>query len=180
MTGQTADSAEASPQASPSQPGKRKAIAIAAAGGLLTGLLLVALLARAPAGPELANLAMVAPTDIAGAATTLAPAASAQLVAQAKSCTVPLAHVAISAVGNGAHGTIRIRSGAYLSPAFHLTATPQVVAIPFPAPYAAGRGELAIVGNAAGVTISLSPTWRIETLSGTTVRPVVWTPKKPC
>ena len=180
MSEQSAESAPATPQAAPPQPGKGKAFAAACGGGLFTALVLVALLARAPAGPDMANLALVAPSDIAGAATTLAPDVSAQLAAEAKQCSVPLAHVSISAAGNGAHGAIRIRSGNYLSPAFRLTATPQLVAIPFPAPYQAGRGELAIVGNGSGVDISLSPTWRIETLAGTSIRQVVWTPKNPC
>jgi hypothetical protein len=32
-------------------------------------------------------------------------------------------------------GTVRVRSGSYLSPAFHVTEAPQRVAIPYPAPY---------------------------------------------
>ncbi len=177
MGEQAIERAEGAPQAPRKQSGSGKGLLTACTGGLITGVVVGALLAHGPAGAATTRLALTAPDDLTGAATTLAPAASALLIAEARQCTAPLAHVMISSV-NG--GTIRIRSGAYLSPAFRLSATPQRVAIPFPAPYPAGRGTLAIVGNATGAVVSLTPAWYINALNGSTVRPVVWTPKNPC
>ena len=75
---------------------------------------------------------------------------------------------------------VRIRSGAYLSPAFHVTGVPQRIAIPYPSPYSAGRGVLSLVGDANDLWFYLTPGWFIETLNGAASINVVWTPGNPC
>ena len=105
------------------------------------------------------DLAIVATSDIAAAATTISPAVSSQLAAAAKECKVPLAHLTISKLPGTAGGTIRVRSGNYLSPPFQVTDTPQRVAVPFPAAYPVGKGVISIEGNGSGTSVSLYPAW---------------------
>jgi hypothetical protein len=63
---------------------------------------------------------------------------------------------------------------------FQVTDTAQRVAIPYPAPYPAGKGVLAVEGEASGVVISLAPDWRIEALHGMQTLDVWWETNKPC
>ncbi len=68
---------------------------IASAGGLMTAAALVAVLGREPAANSDFKLSIVAPGEITAAAATLAPGWSAQITAQAKNCSVPMAYVTI-------------------------------------------------------------------------------------
>jgi hypothetical protein len=79
-----------------------------------------------------------------------------------------------------AGGTIRVRSGAYLSPAFRVTDVAQRIAIPFPTPYATGAGTLSVEGAATGVQLTLYPTWTAAQLSGAGVINLIWRTDKPC
>ncbi len=163
--------------------GKFAAAAIVLAGGLLTAGVIMLASNSGPntnAVPGASDLAIVTPSDIAAATPTLNPSASTQLVAEAKDCKVPLARVMISKTPGSSGGTIRIRSGNYLSPPFQLTDTPQQVATPFPAPYPAGRGVISIEGNANGAIVSLYPAWTVGTVNGSVAHNVVWKPNKPC
>lgn len=180
MTEQASEGAAAA--RGPSGPGfgKSRAVVAACMGGLLTAIVLAFVVARQPSVGENARLSMVSPADIAGAATTLAPAGSADLVAQAKQCTVPLASLTIWKAAGSDGGTVRIRSGSYVSPAFVLTDAPQRIAIPFPAPYPSGQGQISVEGDAKGVVVSLYPAWQIDSLTGSTLRNVVWKPGRPC
>ena len=159
---------------------------IAAIGGAITAMALVYVLSVGTPGTTTANtagesnLAVVGPSDIASAAATLTPASASQLATQAKECSVPLAYVTIASSAGAPSGTIRIQSGNYLSPAFVATESPQRIAIPFPSPYATGRGVIAIVGDAKGLSISLLPTWKIDNLVETSTRTVTWRTDKPC
>ncbi len=157
-----------------------KAPLIASAGGLMTAAALVAVLGREPAANSDFKLSIVAPGEITVAAATLAPEWSAQITAQAKNCSVPMAFVTIDRQTGSQGGTIRIKSGAYVSPLFEVTDAPQRVAIPFPASYQAGKGLLVVEGEASGIIISLYPDWRIETLHGLLTHNVVWKPLKSC
>ncbi|MGH6853621.1 MAG: hypothetical protein ACREDJ_10605, partial [Methylocella sp.] len=121
-----------------------------------------------------------APGEITAAAATLAPERSAQITAQAKNCSVPMAFVTIARQTGRPGGAIRVKSGTYVSPPFQLNDAPQRVAIPFPAPYPAGKGLLVIEGEASGAIISLYPGWRIEALHGLLTQDVVWQPRKSC
>ena len=77
-------------------------------------------------------------------------------------------------------GSIRIRSGDYLSPSIRVTDSPRRIAVPFPAPYPNGRGFLSVEGSARGLTVWLSPGRYVGTLDGAAPITVVWTPKNPC
>ena len=153
---------------------------VAAAGGLLTAAALVAVLGRGPAATGHSKLAMVLPGELAAAAATLTPGPGGQIVAEAKSCKTPMAFVTISKQPDSPGGTIRIISGAYVSPPFQITGPPQRVAIPYPAAYPAGKGLLAVQGEASGIIVSLDPVWRIDALHGLRSTDVVWEPDKPC
>jgi hypothetical protein len=126
------------------------------------------------------TLAALPAGELAAAMPTLDPATSQQPVAEAKSCKAPLAFVSVRKQPGTPGGMIRVRSGNYLSPAFNLTDAPQRIAIPYPAPYAAGRGALFVIGEASGVTIHLTPGWATQTLNGAAPINVVWTPGNPC
>ena len=126
-----------------------------------------------------AELSPIAAAQLDDAARTLNPAQTGQLVADAKSCKIPLAYVSLW-TADGSPQTVRIRSGNYVSPPFALTGAPQRVAIPFPAPYAAGRGTLSIEGQGRNVAVSLTPAWSVASLVGQATTNVIWTPKNPC
>jgi len=152
---------------------------IALVGGALTAGALIVVSKNAPSGGA-STLSTLAVADIAAATGTISPAVSAQLAADAKSCSTPLARITIVKNPGTPDGTIRIRSGNYLSPLFRLTDTPQQVAIPFPAAYPVGHGTIGVEGSANGATIALVPGWRIESLNGSAVQNVVWKPGNPC
>ena len=167
----------------PAPPGgkNRKGLLVGIVGGFLTASAVVlALNGSTTFIQKDATLSLVAPTEITDASRTLDPASSDQLVSRAKECSVPLAQVAIWKTPGASGGAIRIRSGAYISPIFNLTDAPQRVAIPFPAPYASGRGVISVEGTADGAVISLLPAWHINSLVGSGSINVIWTPKDPC
>ncbi len=180
MTGQASEGATATRGPLGPRSSEVRAILTACIGGLLTAIILALAVARPPSVGENARLSMVSPADIAGAATTLAPPAAADLVAQAKQCTVPLAQVSIWKAAGSDGGTIRVRSGSYLSPAFILTDAAQRIALPFPAPYPSGQGQISVEGDAKGVVVALFPAWQIDSLTGSAVRNVIWKPVRAC
>jgi hypothetical protein len=98
----------------------------------------------------------------------------------ARQCKTPLAFVTVVAGPDASPGSIRIRSGGYLSPSVLVTASPQRIAIPFPAPYPTGRGVLSVEGTARDLTVWLSPGWRAAALDGAAQINVDWTPENPC
>jgi hypothetical protein len=54
-------------------------------------------------------------------------------------------------------GQLRVTSGAYTSPWYQLGKAPTTFVIPFPAPYATGKGVLIVEGNAEHGFLSLTP-----------------------
>jgi hypothetical protein len=163
-------------------PSGRKSLVaagIALVGGALSvGALVLVSNGASPASTS--SLSVVAVADISAAAQTIDPAVSARLAAEAKNCTVPLAHLTIAKLPGASGGSIRIRSGDYVSPLFQITDVPQQVAIPYPQPYPLGHGAIGIEGTASGAVISLRPEWTLTTLNGSAVRNVVWKPGNPC
>lgn len=153
---------------------------IALIGGALTAGALGLVSAGTSTPNATSDLSTVAAADIGGAAATLNPAEAAQLAGEAKSCKVPLAYVTVAKLAGATGGTIRIKSGNYLSPPFALTDAPQRIAVPFPAPYPVGRGVISIEGDASGALISLHPTWSLAAVKGAAVRNVVWKTGNPC
>ncbi len=152
-----------------------------AAGGLLAGALAGASLLALPAAPlGSSTLEMVAKADLADAIVSLGPLAPAAAVAEAQTCKSPLAYVTVSADVTTSPGTIRIRSGSFLTPTIRLTPSPRRIAIPFPAPYPTGRGMLVVEGVGQGVNVWLSPGQYYSKLESTAAINVIWTAKSPC
>lgn len=99
------------------------------------------------------------------------------------SCPLPLAWVSIAKAAGATPmpGTIRVRSGNYLSPPFSLTDTPVRIAIPYPSSYETGTGQLAVVGTGAPATISLMPAWSVSyDQNNMAVHNVHWSPVTRC
>ncbi|MDR3484234.1 MAG: hypothetical protein P4M05_04910 [Bradyrhizobium sp.] len=147
--------------------------------GLVAGIAIAAVLSSQRSNGEGAELASVAGFQIDAAAATMNPADAKGAVDDAKSCRVPLAEITLAAA-SGTTSTIRVRSGSYLSPSYVLTDQPQRIAIPFPASYPSGRGVISIEGQAQNLAVALTPTWKINSLTGTAARNVIWTPKNGC
>jgi hypothetical protein len=119
-------------------------------------------------------------SEIAAASVTLDPATSATTTADAKSCKAPMTWVTLVKAPGSPSGTVRVRSGSYLSPAFHVTEAPQRVAIPYPAPYPTGRGVLSVVGESENLSVYLTPGWTVQGLHGAASIHVWWRTDKPC
>jgi hypothetical protein len=75
---------------------------------------------------------------------------------------------------------IRIQSGVYTSPAFHLTARPEMIALPYPAPYPAGAGVITLRGASPAVNVQFAPGLISASLAGTMPLSVFWDTGTPC
>ena len=95
-------------------------------------------------------------------------------------CERRLAVVTVRGVPGQPPGRIRLQSGRYLSPAFDLRATPMRVALPYPAPYPAGRGPIFVLGTTAEAVIALTPPWHVGANPGPHAMEVTWTPAAEC
>ena len=146
---------------------------------LMAGIAIAAMLSSQRSSGEGAELASVAGFEIDAAATTMNPAGAKDAVEDAKSCRVPLAEITLAAA-TGTTPTIRVHSGSYVSPSYVLTDQPQRIAIPFPAAYPSGRGVISVEGQAQNLAVALTPTWKINSLTGTAALNVIWTPKNGC
>lgn len=164
--------------------GASQALVAASVGVLLTGAIAGGVLMSGgrptPSVTDASQISTVDPGDLAGAASTLAAENQASLIADAKACRAPLAVMTLSKATGAAGGVIHIRSGSYLSPAFRVGDAPQRIAIPFPAPYPAGRGTLSVEGEATGVQLTLYPTWSAANLASKGAINLVWRTDKPC
>jgi hypothetical protein len=166
------------------KPGPR-GILIGIIGGLaIAGIAAIVVLPgtrddKPPAVGEESTLEVLLPGDINAALPTLDPGASKAAVDDAKNCKAPLAWVTLTQRPGGNGGMVRIRSGLYVSPPIKLTPTPQRVAVPYPAPYPAGRGVLTLIGEADGVGLYLTP-GRVQDVNGTYSVNVRWQVRNPC
>jgi len=165
----------------PRPSGTLRMLIVAAAGAAVTGLIVagaIPLLSRS-SEPTLAALPQ---SEIAAAMTTLDPNTSKEAVADAKACRAPMAWVALVKQPGSPDGTVRIRSGSYLSPPVHVTDLPQRIALPYPAPYPTGHGVLWAIGDASAVMVYITPGWNVPALNGTAGASinVVWDTKNPC
>jgi hypothetical protein len=111
---------------------------------------------------------------------TLAPDQAARLMEEARRCREPLARVTIWHSPGTPGGMVSIISGAYHSPRFPLSATPSLIAIPYPAPYASGKGMLSVVGEATDFAIALRPVIMKSEIKETLLIHVWWTPVGGC
>lgn len=175
----------------PKKPGMSPKL-IAVAGGVVAVAVMAGVLfsgtGETAGTPDRPTLSLVKKGDVDQAAGTLAPDSKTQLVDDAKACKMPLAIVQLTKAdtgnnsgtnGTNSGGMIRIRAGSYVSPAFTIGDAPVNVAVPFPAPYATGKGEISIEGT-AGVVAQLSPGIRYDPTGGTRTIPVWWKTDKPC
>ncbi len=105
------------------------------------------------------------------------PVSAKGAVDDARSCRVPLAVITLAAA-SGTTSTVRVHSGSYVSPSYVLTDQPQRIAIPFPATYPSGRGVISVEGQAQNLDVALTPTWKINSLTGTAARNVIWNSEK--
>ncbi|KQO57614.1 MULTISPECIES: hypothetical protein [unclassified Methylobacterium] len=157
---------------------------IALAGGIVAAGAIAAFLLMG--GGEMAGTAerpalnLVKTSEIDKAAETLVPEEKEKLVTQAKACTAPLGNMRLSKMTANAGGVVRIRAGNYLSPAFNVAEGPINIAVPFPAPYEVGRGEIVVEGAAKDVFFELTPGLKIDTTGGVQRIPVIWNTSKPC
>ena len=167
------------------KPGPSRGILIGIAGGLvIAGIAAVVVLPsiradKPPVVGEESTLEVLLPGEINAALPTLDPGTSKAAVDDAKNCKAPLAWVTLTQRPGGNGGMVRIRSGIYLSPPIKLSPTPQRVAVPYPAPYPAGRGVLTLIGEADGVGLYLTP-GRVQDVNGTYSVNVRWQVRNPC
>ncbi|MCI4679396.1 hypothetical protein K9U39_14790 [Rhodoblastus acidophilus] len=163
--------------------GTGRAAGVAVAGVLLSGLAASGLLIGQPplasrgAGAEIMT---VAATDIIEASASLDPAKAFALAAAARQCRAPLAYITLSNAPGEPDSFIRIRSGAYISPPYHVGAAPMRVALPFPNPYSVGRGQLTVEGRQKGLRATLYPTWVSPGGRNGNVIDIWWKTDKPC
>jgi hypothetical protein len=155
-------------------------VAAGVAGGAAAGGIVGALVGAKPDEEAARQLESVPASSLPELQTTLAPQRAAQLIEEARRCREPLARVAIWHSAGTPGGTISIVSGGYQSPAFVLTTSPNLVAIPYPAAYRSGRGVLTLVGEAGDVIIALRPQYINRELKGTVPINVWWTPIEGC
>jgi hypothetical protein len=148
--------------------------------GTAAVVVLPSLVGDKPAGVgEESTLEVLVPADINAALPTLDPGTSKAAVDDAKNCKAPLAWVTLTQRPSGHGGMVRVRSGQYVSPPINLTTTPQRVAVPYPAPYPAGRGVLTLVGEADQVGFYLTP-GGVHDVNGTYSVNVRWQVRNPC
>src|SRR6185312_988578 len=128
------------------------------------------------------ELAEVDDRDIAAALATMngSSAFLARFKGRAAGCPLPLAWVSLVRAPGQPPGTVRLRSGAYFSPVFTLTDTPQRVAIPYPGAYETGSGELMALSAGGRAIIALRPAWHVAAQSDDAMRRVTWHPANRC
>ena len=177
-------STESTPETAASPRGGVLAVTVALTGILLTGIVAGGIPgggAPQPASPNgTAEIATVAPADLIAAMPSLSPITAAALISDAKSCRTPLAYMTLSKAAGTTGGAVRIRSGVYLSPLFQVTDAPQRIALPFPAPYTAGHGQIAVEGVAPGLLLTLTPGWSAPNTQGAGIINLFWHTDKPC
>jgi hypothetical protein len=149
------------------------------AGGVVAGGVVGALVGR-QTGAEAWQLETVPIAALPQVESTLAPDQVARLMEEARRCREPLARVSIWHSPATPGGMVSIVSAAYHSPRFALTATPSLVAFPFPAPYSSGQGVLTVVGEANDFAIALRPLLINSKVEGTLPIRVWWTPVGGC
>jgi hypothetical protein len=136
-----------------------------------------------PTAPNVSELTEVEQREIAGALTTMSlPNAALAKFREGDdgACRRPLAWLSLVSAPGEPPSRIRLISGTYYSPVFEVSATPVRVALPFPAPYETGHGELTAIAVGGSATISLLPAWRVSPQDGKTTHLVTWHPVKTC
>lgn len=160
-------------------PGLWSAIVVALLSGLGCWFWALPQLARggqpASAGGT-SELAEVAAAEIPAALGTMngSNGFMAQWQQSNRSCGQRLAWVTVSRQAGEPPGTFRLKSGSYFSPIFALPDSPMRIAIPYPAPYATGRGSLTVLATGGKPVVALTPAWPVAQKDTQTTRPVSW------
>lgn len=126
-----------------------------------------------------AEIDQVDAADLDAAKLSFPPAEIGTHIEDAKACRVPISFVTL-VPRNGSTGHVRIHSGDYWTPVIHLGMHPLRVALPFPAPYATGRGVLQVEGDGAAFDMYIRPGSVGGTLQGVATVPVWWKVKTAC
>ncbi len=127
------------------------------------------------------SLGEVGPANLKGALGTIDDPAGRHLdKSDGRRCDERLAWVTIMRAPGHPGGAIRIRSGDYFSPTFTPSEVPHRVAIPYPEPYAVGRGTISVLGATSGVMIALQPVWSLGAGDADQRRMVTWRPDQSC
>jgi hypothetical protein len=147
--------------------------------GALTGIA-IGVIAGRQAGRGPSMLQTVARAELDHPTSYLERTIPAHAIEEARQCKIPIPYVTLQAEADKTPDRIRIRSGSYISPWLLLNGTPQRVAVPFPAPYPTGNGELFIEGVTRPVTIWLSPAIVVGTQVASNPVPVTWNTSNPC
>lgn len=137
---------------------------------------------RPPVAAGVSELADVAADDIPAALATVDPRSYAvsQLGRRARDCGQKLAWVTLARRSGEPPGEVLLKSGAYVSPVFVLPETPLRVAIPYPAPYESGRGELTVLSTGGDGLVALTPPWHVKAGAINPTRTVTWRPSGGC
>lgn len=173
-----AASAPSKSAASSPTPSNLKLWAALVVAGLLTGGAIAIVAGWQAAG--LSYLQMVARADLDQAATSLPQTIAAQATEEARQCKTPLPYVTLQTAQDTTPNRIRIRSGNYISPWLPLNGAPRRIAVPLPAPYPTGKGELFIEGATRPVTIWLNPAVVVNAQPAPSRISVVWNSSNPC
>jgi hypothetical protein len=154
-------------------------LAMLLAGALVAGAAAGAIVSRSgTAGP--AALQAIARSELELAKTSLQPDAAAQAIEEARQCKTPLASITVRAAPGSGVQRIRVHSGSYATPWLLLSDAPRRMAIPFPAPYLTGKGELMVEAATQPVTLWLTPAKTVGPQLGTDRIPVIWATNNPC
>ena len=170
---------QSTPPAAPPSPANITLAALLLAGGLLTGTAAALVASQGSAGGA-STLQVIARSDLDQAKTSMQPESAAQAAEEARQCKTPLASITVQAASGSAPQRIRIRSGTYVSPWLLLSDAPRRMAIPFPAPYLTGKGELIVEEATRPVTLWLTPPRDVGPQAGSNLIPVVWATTNPC
>ena len=130
--------------------------------------------------PDVPTVSMLTQQGATEAIPTLDPAAQQAVREDSRECRNPMGFITVSTPGNPAGGNVIFRTSKYQSPLFHVTDTPQRIAIPNPLPESGGIDLLSVDGEAKGLLVSLYPTARMEPVHGSTTIKVIWRPRPPC
>ena len=172
-------STAADPAAIAAEPGQaRRSGWLVGAGALLVAAVVAGGVFFSPGGtPQLAPLPKA---QVAALQVTLPPKVAQGMASDAQTCRIPLAEVQIWHDPGAPDTVVTLQSGSYVSPAFQLTATPEIIAVPYPAAYSVGAGQIIVHGNATAMNVSLSPTKVLTNVVGAAAINVVWSTGNPC
>ena len=164
-------------------PGGSAAVVIAILSAILTVFVAAPAMrtAERETPHQVSRLAEVATGEIGSALDTLGiRPEQLDVLRKREACRRKLAFVTIASAPGQNGGRIRLRSGGYISPAFEIGPVPVRVALPYPAPYPAGRGTISVLGTDTDAVVALTPPWHVVAGVSAQAREVAWAPSGFC